>query len=593
MSAVQDPHSYARTDEARVRHAVLDLVVDFDRRVLRGTAALDLEVAEGASSVTLDTRALSVARVESGDGAPLAFAFGAVDPVLGAPLTIALAGATRVVVTYETSPDAEGLQWLDPAQTAGGARPFLFTQGHAIQTRSFIPLQDSPAIRVTYEARVTVPSALVAVMSAEHLGATVSGEVTTFAFRMREPIPPYLIALAVGDLARREIGPRTAVFAEPSTIDRAAYELAEMEQMIDAAEPLGGPYRWGRFDVVVMPPSFPYGGMENPRLTFASPSILVGDRSLTTLIAHELSHAWAGNLVTNATWRDFWINEGTTVYLELRVHESLWGADRAAMLQAWGHRELLAEIERCGSDDPDTRLRYDMTGRDPAEGVTVVPYLKGAAFFWTLETIVGRPRLDAWLRGWFDRRAFQSVTTDMLLDDLRAQLLTDEASRRSIDLDRWVDEPGPPRSPAPRASALLDRVDAATKALLAGEAPSTVDTTGYTPHAFRQLLGAVLAARPAPALVEAMDAAFGLSATSNAEVLLPWLRLEVSARRAAAIPRIERFLLAQGRLRYLKPLYGDLLASDWGAHIARRTYADARPRYHALVRASLDKLVGR
>lgn len=584
-----DAHSYARPEEARVTHVALSLLVDLDRRVLRGTAALDVAVAPGARAVVLDTRRLAIEAVHDGEGRILAFSLAPEDAVLGAALTIELGESTRrVVVAYATSVDAEALQWLDPVQTAGGRHPFLFTQGHAIQTRSWIPLQDSPGIRVTYEARITVPSPLVALMSAERVDSDRDAP-GVFAFSMREPIPPYLIALAVGDLAERALGPRTAVFAEPAMLERAAFELAEVERMIDAAEALVGPYRWGRFDVLVMPPSFPYGGMENPRLTFASPTLIVGDRSLTTVIVHELAHAWAGNLVTNATWRDFWINEGTTVYLELRIHEALWGAARAAMLRASGHRDLVEEVERMGPSSADTRLRYDMTGRDPAEGVTVIPYLKGAAFFWTLEARVGRTAMDRWLRSWFDRHAFSSVTTDALLADLRSHLLVD-APGEAPDLGRWLDEPGVPEEATPPRSALAQEVDEAARAVLAGVPPASIDHAAWTPHAHRHFLGTILAARPSAMLVDALDASFRFSASRNAEVLVPWLRMELAVERPGVLDRVEAVLREVGRLKYLRPLYRDLLSTERGAEMARRVYAEIAPRYHAVVRSALERL---
>jgi leukotriene-A4 hydrolase len=580
---MSDRHSFARPHEARVTHLSLALSVDFGGRVLRGTATLDLAIEGDAESVVLDTRQLAIAAVTDGAGRALAYELAPEDPVLGSALTVRLPeGTRRVVIDYATSPDAGALQWLDPEQTAGGRHPFLFTQGQAILTRTWIPIQDSPAVRLTYDATIEVPAPLVALMSAERLSSARGG---SFAFRMNEPIPAYLIALTVGEIACRELGPRTAVFAEPAVIERAAYEFGEMEQMIDAVEPLVGPYLWGRFDVVVMPPSFPYGGMENPRLIFASPTLLAGDRSLTTVIAHELAHAWAGNLVVNATWNDFWLNEGTTVYLELRMNEVLWGRERAELLKSWGFRELAGAIDGMGEGSPDTRLCYDMTGRDPAEGVTVVPYLKGAAFFWTLEKAVGRDRLDAWLRGWFERHAFRSVTTDIFLRDLREHL-----NPPGMDLDRWVNDPGLPREAEPPPSALLSRVDAASAAVLAGEPPASVDIQGWTPQAWRHFLGTLLAARPEGALLTALDEAFRLSKSGNAELLLPWLRLEARARRDLAIPRIESFLAEQGRYKFLRPLYADLLSTEWGAPIARRTYEGARRRYHALVRSGLDKL---
>ncbi len=584
-----DVHSYARAGEPRVRHASLDLTVDFDRRVLSGSVALDLEPVPEATAVTLDTRRLQVHAVEDGHGAALSHHLGPEDPILGAPLVVALSeGTTRLVVRYETAPDAPALQWLDAAQTDGGTHPFLFTQGHAIQTRSYLPIQDSPAVRITYEARVRVPPGLVALMSAEQLGPAEDG---AFEFRMREPIPPYLVALAVGAIARREVGPRTAVYAEPAMIERAAYELAEMEAMIDAAEALQGPYPFERFDVLVMPRSFPYGGMENPRLVFASPSLIVGDRSLTSVIVHELAHGWAGNLVTNATWSDFWINEGTTVYLETRLHEVLFGVERASLARRWGALELEREIRDMGLTSPDTRLSVDLSNRDPAEGVTIVPYLKGAALFYALEAGMGRPRLDAFLRDWFRRRAFQSVTSAEIVAAMRAAV---EAAGvgASIDFQSWVYEPGlPPDYPVP-TSALLERVEAAAHALSAGAPASSFDPSGWPPQALRHFLGRLLAASVPAATVDALREACHFGDSQNPEVLLPWLRLEIRSGNTGALPRIERFLRDQGRARYLKPLYSDLARSTWGAEPARRIYRAARPRYHALVRAGLDKLLG-
>lgn len=571
-----------------MRHVALDLTVDFQRRTLSGSARLDLERAADARTLLLDTRRLTIHGVNDAAGAALHHIIGAEDSVLGSSLAITLpASTTSVLVHYTTAENAEALQWLDPEQTAGGEQPFLFTQGHAIQTRSWIPLQDSPAIRVSYEARITVPAPLVAIMSAEQLP---SDRANSFLFRMQKPIPSYLIALAVGDLATRRIGPRTAVFAEPALIDRAEYEFGEMESMIQAAEALLGPYLWGRFDVLVMPPSFPYGGMENPRLTFASATLLAGDRSLTTVIAHELAHAWAGNLVTNATWDDFWINEGTTVYLELRINEALWGAERAAMLKSSGFRDLSNEIARMGVESADTRLRYEMKGRDPAEGVTVVPYLKGAAFFWTLEKEVGREQLDRWLKSWFERHAFESVTTATLLEDLRAHLLS-ETSVLAADLERWVSSPGVPTEATPPASQLLVRVDAAAQKILEGAAPSSLDTSDWNPQAWRHFLGTLFAGDPSLASLKALDIAFGLSNSKNAEVQMPWLRLLAKRQDQSAAQAIDSFLANNGRMKYLRPLYSELMASPWGTEIAKRTYARARPRYHTLVQSGLDRLV--
>ncbi|MEW5851572.1 MAG: M1 family metallopeptidase [Myxococcota bacterium] len=586
----RDVHSHARPEEARVTHLGLALEVDFTHQVLRGTATLDLDVTAGAHRVVLDARRLDIRSITDEAGQPLSFALSAEDPILGSALVVELpAGCRRVVIAYATTPGADALQWLNPEQTAGGVHPFVFTQGQPIFARTWIPIQDSPGVRFTYHARITAPAPLTALMSAERVPRSADESPGVFHFRMNEPIPAYLVALVVGDIAMRELGPRTAVFAEPSVVERAAHELVDVERMVDAAEVLVGPYRWGRFDVVIMPPAFPYGGMENPRLVFASPTLIAGDRSLVTVFAHELAHAWAGNLVINATWNDFWLNEGTTVYLELRINEVLWGEDRAAMLKDWGYRELTGVVAQMGATSPDTRLHHDLTGRDPAEGVTVVPYLKGAAFFWTLERVVGRARLDAWLRGWFDRQGFRSVTTETFLHDVRQHLLGG-ADAGAIDLERWLFAPGLPSEAEPPRSVLLTRVDEVARAWSAGTRARSLEVTGWTPQQWRHFLALVHARVPSLAAVEDLDEAFALSSSGNAEVLAPWLRIEAMVQREAAVPRLERFLVGNGRLKYLRPIYAELLASDWGRPIAKRVYATARARYHALARGSLDRL---
>src|SRR5687768_6912338 len=374
--AAQDVHSYANPSAVRVRHVDLDWDVLFDQKILKGTVTLTIERSSQTEPLILDTRDLKIDRVETSvnerEYTPATFTVGTSDKILGAPLTIPLpAGATRVRIHYSTSPGASGLQWLAPAQTAGKKDPFMFTQSQAIHARSWIPLQDTPAVRVTYNARVRTPRNLLAVMSAENDARTpCDGD---YSFRMRQPIPSYLIALAVGDLRFRSIGPRTGVYAEPQVIDGAARELSDTEKMVVATERLYGPYRWGRYDILVLPPSFPYGGMENPRVTFATPTILAGDKSLVSLIAHELAHSWSGNLVTNATWRDFWLNEGFTVYLERRIQEAVYGPERARMLEVIERQELQEELQRFEDTPRETVLYADVEGRDPDEALSSVP----------------------------------------------------------------------------------------------------------------------------------------------------------------------------------------------------------------------------
>lgn len=594
-----DVHSYARPAEAAVTHVALDLTADFAAKTLGGTATLTVQARPEATEVVLDSRGLNVERITDAAGAPLAFSFGATDPTLGAPLTVALPpaddavgdvpGSRLVVVHYRTAPDAAAVQWLTPEQTSSG-RPFLFTQGQAILTRTWIPTQDSPGIRQTYEATITVPAGLTAVMSADNEGSAPGPGGTTFRFRMDEAVPPYLIALAVGDLAFRELGPRTGVWAEPGVVEAAASEFRDVEEMVTAAEGLYGPYRWGRYDLLVLPPSFPFGGMENPRLTFATPTILAGDRSLVSLVAHELAHSWSGNLVTNATWADFWLNEGFTTYFENRIMEAVYGAPHAEMLRQLGRTELLAELATLPPDD--TRLKVDLAGRDPDAGFTTVPYEKGAAFLQTLEAAVGRARFDAFLRDYFDRNAFGPMTTEVLLADLDRELFAGDAALRArVGPEEWLYAPGlPANAPVVRSEALA-RAAAAAAQFATGADPAALATDGWATPQWLHFLQALPETLPASRLA-ALDRAFGLTRTGNSEILFTWLRIAIRNRYEPALPALESFLMRQGRRKYVRPLYADLAATDWGRPLAERVYAAARPTYHSVTVGSIDAILG-
>jgi aminopeptidase N len=594
-AAAPDMHSFARPEEARVTHVALDLHADFMAKVLSGRAVLTLERAPGAAGIVLDTRELAIERVADGEGHTLDFELGPGDAVRGRPLTVSLPdGVGEIAITYRTSPGAEALQWLAPSQTAGRVAPYLYSQGQAILTRTWIPTQDSPGIRQTYSARIVVPDGLRAVMSAESLtpeGVEVS-DGRAFEFRLTNPVPPYLIALAVGDIAFREISPRTGVFAEPSVLDAAAREFVDLERMVESAEALLGPYRWGRYDVLVLPPSFPFGGMENPRLTFATPTILAGDRSLVSLIAHELAHSWSGNLVTNATWRDFWLNEGVTSYVELRIMEALYGAERAAMLEVLERRALQDEIANLGGPQAsDTILHVDLTGRNPDDGMTQVPYAKGATLLRLMEQTMGRDRFDPYLRSYFERHAFQSITTAVFLEDVRAHLIGGDAALADrLRLEDWLYQPGLPANAPVIGSPALALVEAQALQFVDGAPAASLATAEWSTQEWQHFLGA-LPPGLSPAQLRDLDGAFDLTGRGNSEVLFAWLRIAIRRHYAPALPALERFLTTQGRRKFLRPLYEDLMATDWGPAEARRLYAQARSLYHAVATTTLDGIV--
>ncbi|MEM6937814.1 MAG: M1 family aminopeptidase/hydrolase, partial [Pseudomonadota bacterium] len=438
-----DYHSYARTHEFLIRHLDLNLAVDFGRRILQGTATLSVErQRDDSTELVLDTRDLSVSGVRAGGMEGLTevpFSVGKADPILGSALRIEMPeGATLVEIAYETSPRASGLQWLTPAQTAGKRHPFLFTQAQAIHARSFVPLQDTPAVRFTYNATISVPAALLAVMSANNSPERSAEGVYRFA--MPQPIPSYLLALAVGDLEFQAMGQRTGVYAEAEILQAAAAEFADTEAMLEATEERYGPYQWDRYDLLILPPSFPFGGMENPRLSFITPTVIAGDKSLVALIAHELAHSWSGNLVTNASWRDLWLNEGFTTYLTNRIMQFVYGDERYRMEMALGYSELVAEM--ADMETLDQLLALDVRGRDPDEAFSGIPYEKGALMLYEIEQQIGREAFDRFLLDYFNTFQFQSLNTDAFLAHLDKTLLVDHADQ--LDRERireWIFEP--------------------------------------------------------------------------------------------------------------------------------------------------------
>jgi aminopeptidase N len=589
-----DVHSYARPLEARVTHVALDLGIDFAAKRIGGIATLDIQARPDAKEIILDDKDLEIESIADGSSKPLAWKVGATDPNLGAPLVVALGPDThRIVIRYKSAPNADALQWLTPEQTAGKKQPFLFSQGESILNRSWIPTQDSPGIRQSWEARISVNKPLTVVMSAPR-GAEPAdaGDERTFSFRMEHPVAPYLIAIAAGDLAFRELGPRTGVWAEPVTIDEAAAELSDTEKMVDAAESLYGPYQWGRYDMLVLPPSFPFGGMENPTLTFLTPTFIAGDKSLTSLIAHELAHSWSGNLATNATWADFWLNEGMTTYATTRIVEAVYGPKVAAQQVALGLDAMNKAIEdNGGPTNPDTRLHIDLKGRHPDSGLTDIAYEKGAAFLRTIEATVGRERFDEWLKGWFNRHKFQPVTTSIFLADIRDHLIKDDKLLETkIQLDRWVNEPGIPGNIAQADPNAFAAVDAAVAAFKTGKLPDVASWNGWTTDERLRFLTRIDPNQTADRLA-ALDRAFNLSRAGNSEVRFAFLGLAVSNRFDPAVPALDEFLTIQGRRKFVRPLI-TALAKDasWGRPIAARIYAKNRASYHPVTTRDLDKL---
>ena len=581
-----DPHSYCDSDQPRTRRLGLALDVDFTRQIIVGRATLDLGD-PSSGPLDLDTKGLQISSARTDDGRAVPFAFGDDDPIRGRRLRLDLpAGTRRVEIAYETAPDAVALQWLAPEQTEGKRHPFLFSQCQSIHARTMLPCQDSPLVRTPYHAEVTIPEGLAAVMSAGPAGQRVGPRpgTRTWLFEMPQAIPSYLLALAVGDLAAKDLSPRARVWAEPETVAAAAWEFAGVEAMIQAAERLFGPYEWDRYDLLVLPPSFPYGGMENPRMTFLTPTLLAGDRSLVDVVAHELAHSWTGNLVTNATMDHFWLNEGFTVWAERRLVEALHGPEATALAWAIGQNALDESVARFGADSPLTKLRTELAGVDPDEAFSSIPYEKGARLVALLEQTVGRERFDRFVRAYIARFRFTSITTEEFLPFLETEL---PGAASSVGISDWLYGVGMPGNAPVFRSDALTTLTALAEGFAGGARPSPEQITAWSPTQmliYLQHLPRELSAGDCAWL----DANLGLTPRGNHEILVEWLAIAAGSDYEPVFSRVRDVLSRVGRMKYLRPLYAALGRHPRTRALAREIFAGARPGYHALSRRVIE-----
>lgn len=588
----RDIHSFANSNEVLVTHLHLDLSVNFNAKILSGKVVLNITNKKKAKKLVLDTRDLNIEKVtlDEKEG-PVEFSLGDEVKYLGKPLTVAITPTTKkVTIYYSTSPTAAVLQWLEPSQTAGKKKPFLFTQSQAILARTWVPCQDGPGVRFTYSAAIHTPPDLIAVMSAAGNSAKKSSD-GVYRFEMKQPIPSYLLALAVGDLDFRPISNRCGVYAEPSMVEKAAYEFADMEKMVQASEELYGPYRWERYDIIVLPPSFPFGGMENPRLTFATPTIIAGDRLLVSLVAHELAHSWSGNLVTNATWNDFWLNEGFTVYFEQRIMEKLYGREYSEMLATLALKDLHGEIANLGGPtNPDTRLKLDLKDRDPDDAVTDIPYNKGYFFLRLCEETFGRNQWDVFLQTYFNKHAFTSLTTEQFLAYWKSYF-TNTDLKEKINAKAWIYSPGVPANCPQPTSHEFEKVMKQVNAFLNGIIPALqLETQGWTTHHWLYFLSKLPDSLHQQKLIE-LDYAFNFTRSGNSEILCEWFQHCIKANYQTAFGPLKNYLMNIGRRKLIKPLYAELAKTPEGKTWAKQVYEKARPGYHSVSQNTIDDIL--
>jgi aminopeptidase N len=587
---IKDAHTFSKPNEAVVKHLDLDINVDFDTQTISGKASWTIENKSKGTEIIFDENTLNITKVTLGDDEEeTQFKLGEYVDLHGKPLHIAIKpNTTKVNIYYATTKESIALQWLKPEQTADKKHPFVFSQGQSIWSRTWIPCQDSPGVRFTYNAKVTVPKDLMALMSA--VNPQQKNDTGIYTFKQDKAIPSYLMAIAVGDVEFKSIDNRTGVYSEHSVIDKAKWEFAELGKMVVAAEKLFGPYRWGRYDVIVLPPSFPYGGMENPNLTFLTPTVLAGDRSLTSLLAHELGHSWSGNLVTNATWDDIWLNEGFTTYVEHRIGEAVFGLQEAKMQDVLSRKVLQDNIEEFGSTSPDTRLKVNTTGRNPDDGLSDIPYEKGYAFLQTIEAAVGRKKFDAFLTNYFNAHAFQSITTADFVAYFNENLVKSEKGlAEKIKLNDWIYKPGIPSNittPVSEEFNIIDDIQKTWRQTGIKGLSQKIKSTNEKQHFIDYL--------PKDITIKEMteiDKEFNFTNGGNFVVRRQWFIIALQHQYKFAYPQIELFLTSYSRTGSLLPLYKEMVKTPEGKNWAKQIYAKAKAGYHATTVEAVEKIV--
>lgn len=583
-----DPHSSTEYKVARVNSLDWDAELDFENKQIKATALWRFKAENGAKFIYFDSKNLTIEDISDNNGSIKGWELiNQKYSWLGESLKIPINDKSVFIkIRYTTSKEADALQWLEKTQTSDKKGPFLFTQSQAILARTWLPCQDSPGIRFNYKARVKVPKGMLALMSANN--PTKINPAGIYTFEQANPIPSYLMALAVGHLAFEAIDQKSGVYAEESMLKKSVEEFSELPKMIQAAEDLYGPYSWGKYDILVLPPSFPFGGMENPVLTFATPTIIAGDKSLTSLIAHELAHSWSGNLVTNANWNDFWLNEGFTVYFERRIMESIYGKEYAEMLASLGYKDLESTLKDLGNTNEDTRLKLKLEDRNPDDGMNDIAYEKGYFLLRSIESEVGRSAMDTFLRRYFNRFAFQQMTTEKFISYLKKELISEEVYLK-LKIDQWIYEAGVPENINIPKSERFARVEKSVADWREKKQLSPELTNAWSSHEWLHFIRK-MSEQINVQEMELLDQQFGFTQSGNSEILFEWFKLGINKKYQPCFPSLEIFLNTVGRRKFILPLYKSLMANDY-SDFAKRVYSASRMNYHAVATQSIDPII--
>ena len=608
-----DDHSYSNLREIHTTHLDLELEVNFQNKTIYGVARHTMKN-NNSDTAIFDINGLLIQKVTLGTKnheKETDFVIGNMDKdsILGQPLLVTTKNKTQQInIYYQTTENSAALDWLDSNLTSSKTKPFLYTQGQAILTRTWIPIQDSPSNRITYSAKVTVPKDLMAVMSAKNKKEKSSDG--NYFFEMKKPIPSYLIALAVGDLSYQSLGPNTGFYCEPELATACLFEFQDLPKMMQAAEKIYGKYQWDQYDLLVLPYSFPFGGMENPMLTFVNPTIITGDRSLTSVVAHELAHSWSGNLVTNRTWNDFWLNEGFTVYFEQRIMEELYGKDVSDILAAVEYYELQDELKTIANSKypEDSRLFLDLKNRNPDDGMTDIAYVKGAFFLKTLEQKVGRKKFDIFIQSYFEKHAFKTINSEDFIRYLDKNLLSKEEVKFN-HLD-WIYKEGLPKNCLQIHSTRLEKMKVLANDFTQGKAifktkvsykkirikgkmrkKKLIERLKREDHIVQewQTFIRTLPKSISKEKLKDIDVHLGFKNCGISEIMTEWFTLALENNYTEINSDIERFLKKVGRRKYLVPIYKAM--NKVNPKLSKQIFENSKNQYHAVSRNSIEELL--
>jgi leukotriene-A4 hydrolase len=584
------------------KHIRLAWNVDFVNSKIWGTATLSMVRIGKEKLVKLDCSHLNVkcvTDVKSGQRLqftvdPQATKFGG---LLAVDLMSSEDSAFDLQIEYETTEKCSALQWLRPEQTVGKVHPYLFSQCQAIHARSMLPCQDTPAIKATYNATVTLSAPLAAVMSANKRRqlSSVDG-MHTFDFEQTLPIPSYLIAIGAGAITSKEIGPRSAVWCEKEILEAAAFEFAETESFITTAEQLVGKYVWERYDILLLPPSFPYGGMENPCLTFLTPSLLCGDRSLVDVVAHEISHSWTGNLVSCMNWEHFWLNEGFTMFLERKILAKLHGEGWRQFNSHIGLADLRESVAQFGGDGPETALIPDLSNTDPDDVFSSVPYEKGYTLLYVLEELVGGGTIfEPFFKAHIQHHAGKSITSEEFKTFLFDYFKDDVAITSKLtafEWSKWLQGRGMPPTIPKYSEEMLTPCRQLAQAWIQTGKSDAVDFGSFSPAQKTMFLDLLLlkANQLDPVVLETLNNAYHLSESKNVEVLLKWYLICIRNKNEAFFEAAAKFATQHGRMKYCRPILRELYKSgEVGRKIALTTFERNKSFYHPIAAQMIAK----